>query len=152
MRTKPPGFAWQSWSMPDEKMDLAPISRNPRRFGLGKEILQLQEPNVFWHETVCTGITVYEVRSWGANAASKAEEGQWLTCGMIQAYLPKKTQPQHDSERTLRTGLLKAQRLRLGLPEHAQSGTDNQKKAWCHLLPGPEGPALSRPPDCSHRL
>lgn len=130
-----------------KEMDLARVSRNPRRGrGLGKEILRLQEPNVFRRETVCTGITVYKVRSWGANAASKAE-GQWLTRGMIQAYFPMKTQPQRDSKRTLRTGLLKAQRLRLGLPEHAQSGTEgDQRKAWCHPLPGSEGPALSRAP------
>lgn len=46
---------------------------------------------------------------------------------------------------------LKAQRLTLGLPEHAWSGTNRvQRRPGDHLLLGSEGPARSLHPDCSH--
>lgn len=53
------------------------------------------------------------------------------------------TQPQHDREDT-EDRTIKAQRLRRGLLEHAQSGPD--------VPMGTRGAALSRPPGCSHNF
>jgi len=85
-----------------------------------------------------------ELRSRHSFKGRRSMTDLWNGTGLLPNKNPAPTWFQKDTE----DQTLKAQRLRLGLPEHAQSGTDgDQRKAWCRLLPGSEGPALSPRPE-----